>query len=128
MGLEVELAHQALSDAARREQAWRTGIEDLSERLCIARAVANEPEIILMDEPCSALDPIATAKVEDLITELKKDYTIVIVTHNMQQASRCSIQNCKKYFCLHLFFLQRLTKRKISCDNHGILLYHCITL
>lgn len=60
------------------------------QRLCIARAIANEPEIILMDEPCSALDPIATAKIEELITELKKDYTITIVTHNMQQASRCS--------------------------------------
>ena len=60
------------------------------QRLCIARAIANEPEILLMDEPCSALDPIATAKIEELITQLKKDYTIVIVTHNMQQASRCS--------------------------------------
>ncbi len=60
------------------------------QRLCIARAIANEPEILLMDEPCSALDPIATAKIEELITTLKKDYTIVIVTHNMQQASRCS--------------------------------------
>jgi phosphate transport system ATP-binding protein len=60
------------------------------QRLCIARAIAVEPEIILMDEPCSALDPIATMKVEDLISELKRDYTIVIVTHNMQQAGRCS--------------------------------------
>ncbi|MEN9401502.1 MAG: Phosphate import ATP-binding protein PstB [Verrucomicrobiota bacterium] len=60
------------------------------QRLCIARAIAVEPEIILMDEPCSALDPIATAKVEELIHELKKDFTIVIVTHNMQQAARCS--------------------------------------
>ena len=60
------------------------------QRLCIARAIAVDPEIILMDEPCSALDPIATAKVEELIHELKQDYTIVIVTHNMQQAGRCS--------------------------------------
>lgn len=60
------------------------------QRLCIARALAVEPEIILMDEPCSALDPIATAKVEELIERLKRDYTIVIVTHNMQQAGRCS--------------------------------------
>jgi phosphate transport system ATP-binding protein len=60
------------------------------QRLCIARAIAVEPEIILMDEPCSALDPIATAKVEDLINELKERYTIVIVTHSMQQASRVS--------------------------------------
>ncbi len=60
------------------------------QRLCIARALAVEPEIVLMDEPCSALDPIATAKVEELIRTLKTDYTIVIVTHNMQQAGRCS--------------------------------------
>ncbi len=60
------------------------------QRLCIARALAVEPEIILMDEPCSALDPIATAKVEELIRVLRNEYTIVIVTHNMQQAGRCS--------------------------------------
>ena len=60
------------------------------QRLCIARAIAVKPEIILMDEPASALDPIATSKVEDLILELKKDFTIVIVTHNMQQATRIS--------------------------------------
>ncbi len=60
------------------------------QRLCIARAIAVSPEVILMDEPCSALDPISTLAIEDLIGELKKDYTIVIVTHNMQQASRVS--------------------------------------
>lgn len=60
------------------------------QRLCIARAIAVEPEVLLMDEPCSALDPIATGKIEDLINELKESYTIVIVTHNMQQASRVS--------------------------------------
>ena len=58
------------------------------QRLCIARALANEPTVLLMDEPCSALDPIATGRVEELIFELKRDYTIVIVTHNMQQAAR----------------------------------------
>jgi len=60
------------------------------QRLCIARAVAVKPDVILMDEPCSALDPIATVRVEGLMTELKKDYTIVVVTHNMQQAARVS--------------------------------------
>lgn len=60
------------------------------QRLCIARAIAVKPEVILMDEPCSALDPIATGKIEELITELKKDYTIIIVTHSMQQAKRIS--------------------------------------
>jgi phosphate transport system ATP-binding protein len=60
------------------------------QRLCIARAIAAEPEVLLMDEPCSALDPIATGKIEDLIQELKGDYTVLIVTHNMQQASRSS--------------------------------------
>jgi phosphate transport system ATP-binding protein len=60
------------------------------QRLCIARTIAVEPEVILMDEPCSALDPIATLKVEELITDLKRDYTIIIVTHNMQQAARVS--------------------------------------
>jgi phosphate transport system ATP-binding protein len=60
------------------------------QRLCIARAIAVSPEVILMDEPCSALDPIATAHIEELIDELRENYTIVIVTHNMQQAARVS--------------------------------------
>ncbi|MDD2882147.1 MAG: phosphate ABC transporter ATP-binding protein PstB [Rhodoferax sp.] len=60
------------------------------QRLCIARGIAIKPEVLLLDEPCSALDPISTAKVEELIIELKEDYTVVIVTHNMQQAARCS--------------------------------------
>jgi phosphate transport system ATP-binding protein len=63
---------------------------DQQQRLCIARLVAVEPDVILMDEPCSSLDPIATAKVEELMLELKRDYTIAIVTHNMQQAARIS--------------------------------------
>jgi phosphate transport system ATP-binding protein len=60
------------------------------QRLCIARSVATKPEVILLDEPCSALDPISTAKIEELIDELANEYTIVMVTHNMQQASRVS--------------------------------------
>jgi len=60
------------------------------QRLCIARAIAIKPQVLLMDEPCSALDPISTGYIEELITELKKDYTVVIVTHNMQQAARAS--------------------------------------
>ena len=67
------------------------------QRLCIARALAVEPEVLLMDEPASALDPIATAKIEDLIHELKERYTIVIVTHNMQQAARVSDQTAFFY-------------------------------
>ncbi|MDX2110446.1 MAG: phosphate ABC transporter ATP-binding protein PstB [Verrucomicrobiota bacterium] len=73
------------------------------QRLCIARAIAVEPEILLMDEPCSALDPIATAKVEELIHELKKSFTIVIVTHNMQQAARVSDKTA-------FFYLGRLVE------------------
>jgi len=60
------------------------------QRLCIARAVAVAPDVILMDEPCSALDPVSTGRIEDLMEQLKRDYTIVIVTHNMQQAARIS--------------------------------------
>ena len=68
------------------------------QRLCIARALATNPDILLMDEPCSALDPIATGKIEDLIDKLQTDYTIVIVTHNMQQAARVSERTA--FFCL----------------------------
>lgn len=67
------------------------------QRLCIARTIATRPDIILMDEPCSALDPLSTLKVEELLLELKKDFTIVIVTHNLAQASRCSDQTAFFY-------------------------------
>ena len=60
------------------------------QRLCIARTIASKPDVVLLDEPCSALDPISTSKIEELIDELKNDYTIAIVTHNMQQAARVS--------------------------------------
>ncbi len=67
------------------------------QRLCIARGVAIKPEVLLIDEPCSALDPISTGKIEELIAELKNDYTVVIVTHNMQQAARCSDHTAYMY-------------------------------
>ncbi|MBX3746168.1 MAG: phosphate ABC transporter ATP-binding protein [Verrucomicrobiae bacterium] len=73
------------------------------QRLCIARAIANEPEILLMDEPCSALDPLATARIEELILNLKRDYTILAVTHNMQQAARISDRTA-------FFYLGRLVE------------------
>ncbi len=67
------------------------------QRLCIARAIANRPQVLLMDEPCAALDPVATLKIEELMLELKKEFTIVIVTHNMHQASRCSDRTAFMY-------------------------------
>jgi len=88
---------KALTDAALWNEVKRKVKAPASElsggqqqRLCIARALATDPDVLLMDEPCSALDPIATTKIEDLMHELKTDYTIVIVTHNMQQAARVS--------------------------------------
>jgi phosphate transport system ATP-binding protein len=77
-----------VSDRLRKNALSLSGGQQ--QRLCIARALATEPEVLLMDEPTSALDPISTSKIEDLVTELKKEYTIVIVTHNMQQAARIS--------------------------------------
>ena len=92
---------QRVEDALRRAALWEEVKDKLNanglslsggqqQRLCIARTVAVRPEVILLDEPCSALDPISTAKIEELIDELKDDYTIAIVTHNMQQAARVS--------------------------------------
>jgi phosphate transport system ATP-binding protein len=93
----AELVEQSLVRAALWEQVRdRLGENALGlslgeqQRLCIARVLAVEPEVILMDEPCSALDPIATMKIEELMRDLSADYTIVIVTHNMQQAARAS--------------------------------------
>ncbi len=84
------LEQAALWDEVR-DSLFKSGMSlsgGQQQRLCIARALAVEPEVILMDEPCSALDPIATAKIEGLMTNLKEQYTVVIVTHNMQQAAR----------------------------------------
>jgi len=92
-----EIVEQALRKAALWDEVkgrLKSPATELSggqqQRLCIARAIATQPEVILMDEPCSALDPIATTRIEDLMQELKDEYTIVIVTHNMQQAARVS--------------------------------------
>jgi phosphate transport system ATP-binding protein len=90
--VERSLQRAALWDEVKdRLKASAMGLSGgQQQRLCIARCLAVEPEVILMDEPCSALDPIATARIEDLMQEIKTDYTIVIVTHNMQQAARVS--------------------------------------
>ncbi len=92
-----QLVEQSLHDAALwddvKDKLQQSGLSlsgGQQQRLCIARALATQPEIILMDEPCSALDPISTLKIEELMFELRKQYTIIIVTHNMQQAARAS--------------------------------------
>ena len=98
---DKKVLNQIVEQSLRKAALWDEVKDRLKEsaygmsggqqqRLCIARAIAMEPEVILMDEPTSALDPISTNKIEELATELKKDYTIVIVTHNMQQAARVS--------------------------------------
>ncbi len=83
------------------------------QRLCIARAIAVSPEVILMDEPCSALDPIATARVEELIDELRLNYTIVIVTHSMQQAARVS----QRTAMFHLGYLAEVNDTETMFTN-----------
>jgi len=94
--VETSLKRAGLFDEVKdRMHEPATGLSGgQQQRLCIARTIAVNPEIILMDEPCSALDPIATAKIEELIGELKQQFTIVIVTHSMQQAARVSQQTC----------------------------------
>jgi phosphate transport system ATP-binding protein len=96
-GILDELVERALRQAALwdevKDKLRQSGLAlsgGQQQRLCIARALAVEPDVLLMDEPCSALDPIATYKIEELMQDLKRDYTIVVVTHNMQQASRVS--------------------------------------
>jgi phosphate transport system ATP-binding protein len=84
------------------------------QRLCIARAIATRPDVILMDEPCSALDPIATARIEDLMRELVSDYTIVIVTHNMQQAARVSDRTA--FFTVEVGDDGHRTGTVVECD------------
>ena len=94
--VEVSLQAAALWDEVK-DKLNHSGLAlsgGQQQRMCIARAVALEPDVILMDEPCSALDPISTFKIEELLHELKKDYTVVIVTHNMQQAARVADRTC----------------------------------
>ena len=90
--VEASLTRAALWEEVKdRLSASATGMSGgQQQRMCIARAIASNPDVLLMDEPCSALDPVATARIEELMVELKKDYTIMIVTHNMQQAARVS--------------------------------------
>ena len=98
--VEVSLKKAALWDEIK-ERLYENALGfsgGQQQRLCIARALAVNPDIILFDEPCSALDPVSTARIEELLTELKRDYTIVIVTHNMQQAARVS--DCTAFFLM----------------------------
>jgi phosphate transport system ATP-binding protein len=90
--VEWALTRAALWEEVRKKlkQSGNSLSGGQQQRLCIARCIAIKPEVLLLDEPCSALDPISTTRIEELITELKSDYTVVIVTHNMQQAARVS--------------------------------------
>jgi phosphate transport system ATP-binding protein len=114
---------QAVEDSLRAAALWDEVKDDLKksalalsggqqQRLCIARALATKPTVLLMDEPCSALDPIATGKIEDLIDKLQSQYTIVIVTHNMQQAARVSTRTA--FFCLGELIEYDLTSKIFS--------------
>jgi phosphate transport system ATP-binding protein len=100
-GMKVDNMDDLVEQALRSAALWDEVKDKLKQsayglsggqqqRLCIARTIATQPDVILMDEPCSALDPIATSRIEDLMIELRDDYTIIIVTHNMQQAARVS--------------------------------------
>ena len=116
---------KALRDAALWDEVkdrLKTSALGLSggqqQRLCIARALAVEPEVVLMDEPASALDPIATQKIEELIVELKKNYTIVIVTHNMQQAARVSDRT--SFFLMGKLIETNLTKKMFTNPDEKI--------
>jgi phosphate transport system ATP-binding protein len=116
--VEECLRHAALwdevKDTLRKSALALSGGQQ--QRLCIARTLATRPTVLLMDEPCSALDPIATSKIEELIGELKSDYTIVIVTHNMQQAARVSERTA--FFCLGKLIEYDTTERIFTSPAH----------
>ncbi|KPP97315.1 phosphate ABC transporter ATP-binding protein PstB [Marinobacter sp. HL-58] len=118
--VETSLRKAGLWDEAKdRLDAVATGMSGgQQQRLCIARAIAVSPEVILMDEPCSALDPIATAKVEELISEMSESYTIVIVTHSMQQAARVS--NRTAYFHLGHLVEVNETNKVFTSPEHEL--------
>lgn len=118
-----ELINGTIEKALKKAALWDEVKDNLTQnaltlsggqqqRLCIARALAIEPDVILLDEPCSAIDPISTAKIEELIYELKKNYTIIIVTHNMQQAARVSDRAA--FFCLGELIEYDLTAKIFS--------------
>jgi phosphate transport system ATP-binding protein len=116
--VERSLRRAALWDEVRDDWKRKSGASlsgGQQQRLCIARALAIDPEVLLMDEPASALDPISTAKIEDLIFELKSDYTIVIVTHNMQQAARVAEMTG---FFLNGYLVEFAATTKIFTNPH----------
>jgi phosphate transport system ATP-binding protein len=125
LGLKGDM-DETVENALRRASLWDEVKDRLKEsalgmsggqqqRLCIARAIATEPDVILMDEPCSALDPISTARIEDLMNDLKNRFTIVIVTHNMQQAARVSDRTA--YFTVEVGDQDKRYGRLIEFDD-----------
>jgi phosphate transport system ATP-binding protein len=117
--VEESLGRAALWDEVKdklRDSAYALS-GGQQQRLCIARAIATNPDVVLMDEPCSALDPIATLRIEELMTELKKDYTIIIVTHNMQQAARVSDRTA--FFTVDVKDTGARTGRLVEFDSTG---------
>lgn len=127
--LKKEVYHEILEDSLKKAALWNEVKSKLNhygselsggqqQRLCIARAIATRPKIILFDEPCSALDPVATGKIEELITELKNQYTILIVTHNMQQAAR--VADNTAFFMLGELIEYKATDELFTNPSHHL--------